>query len=311
MPFFSVIIPLFNKEDNITKTLNSVINQTFTDFEVIIINDGSTDSSLSKVQEISDKRFKIINQENSGASTARNNGISLSQGNYIALLDADDFWHTNHLEELKKQIHLFPDAGLYCNNYEIEFKNKTIKPALFNFNYSSSPIIIKDYFKSSIINSVAWTSAVAFKKTSFLAIGAFNSKFEIAEDIDLWIRFALKYDVCFNPRITMIYKKNIENSLSKYERNEIRYNFINNYRSYELENKSLKLYLDVNRYAVALRCKMNNEKQLYEKLKSEIDFNNINLKQKVLLHCPNNILRLIKKIQSILLENNIYLSAYK
>lgn len=311
MPFFSVIIPLYNKENLVEQTIKSLLSQLFTDFEVIIINDGSTDNSLKKIKHLTDSRFKVITQENKGASHARNLGIEKSEGKYLALLDADDFWYNNHLLELKKLIEKFPEAGLFCNNYEISYNKEFTQPATFNFKLEKQPIIIEDYFKSSIINSVAWTSSVGFLKSHFVKIGGFNPDFEIAEDIDLWIRFALNYSVAFNPKRTMRYHDFDSDSLSKKEHNNIRYNFINNYNEEEKNNPSLKLYLDINRYAVALRCKMNNEIVLYKKLKKEINYKNLNFKQKTLLMLPNFILKSIKKIHSFLKKNHIHLTAYK
>ncbi|WNH07721.1 glycosyltransferase family 2 protein [Thalassobellus suaedae] len=311
MPFFSVIIPLYNKEDLVEQTINSLLNQLYTDFEVIIVNDGSTDNSLKKIESLIDDRFKIVNQKNLGASHARNRGIDEASGSYIALLDADDYWYDNHLLELKKLIDTFPEAGLFCNNYEINYNEKFTKPATFNFIHNNKSLIIEDYFSSSIINSVAWTSSVAFKKETFNKIGGFNPVLEIAEDLDLWIRFALNYYVCFNPKITMTYNKSVSGSLSKKEFNDIRYRFVNNYPEQEQKDSALKLYLDINRYAVALRCKMTKEIDLYKKLKSEIDFKNLNFKQKVLINCPLSVLKGIKLFQQFLINNNIYLTAYK
>ncbi|MEP5340496.1 MAG: glycosyltransferase [Algibacter sp.] len=310
-PFFSIIIPLYNKEDYIVETLKSVLNQSFTNFEIIIIDDGSTDNSLKKIKPLIDNRFKIINQENFGPSHARNKGIKEALGNYITLLDADDLWYKNHLLELKKLIYTFPKSGLFCNNYEISYNKNIIKPATFNFNHDNKLLIIKDYFSSSIINSIAWTSSVAFKKEIFNKIGKFNLSLRTGQDIDLWIRFALHYKVAFNPKITMRYHNFKTNSLSKSEFNDDRYMLINNYKIEELKNISLKLYLDINRYAVALRCKMNNEIVLYKKLKSEINFSNLNLKQKTLLNCPQALLKGIKLFQQFLIKNHIYLTAYK
>ncbi|MFI1743624.1 glycosyltransferase family 2 protein [Thalassobellus sediminis] len=310
MPYFSVIIPLYNKENFIESTLKSVLNQDFQDFEVIIVDDGSTDKSLETVKLIKDSRIAIIQQTNKGVSFARNKGIQIAKANYIALLDADDFWHTNHLSELKKQINLFPDAGLYCNNYEVLYSNNTCKKASFNFKFNENCIIVEDYFKASIINPVAWTSAVGFSKSKFTDIGEFNTLLKTAQDLDLWIRFALNYKVSFNPKITMTYKLYIDNSLSKNEYNAIRYDFINNYREEEENNPSIKLYLDINRYAVALRCKINKEIILYKKLKSEIDLNNLNFKQKTLLRLPIFVLKFNKKIHKFLINKNIYISTY-
>ena len=113
MPFFSVIIPLYNKEKYIKNTLKNVLKQTFKNFEIIIINDGSTDNSLKEAQLVSDNRITIYTQKNSGVSDARNFGIKKARGEYIALLDADDIWNTNHLEEHYNSINQFFIFTLY------------------------------------------------------------------------------------------------------------------------------------------------------------------------------------------------------
>ena len=95
---FSVIIPLYNKQDYITRTINSVLNQTYQNFEIIVVDDGSTDKSLSVVKTIKDKRIKVFSQKNLGVSNARNKGIKQSKGNYIAFLDADDEFLPRYLD---------------------------------------------------------------------------------------------------------------------------------------------------------------------------------------------------------------------
>ncbi|WP_298239191.1 glycosyltransferase family 2 protein [uncultured Algibacter sp.] len=310
-PFFSVIIPLYNKEDYIEDTLKSVFNQSFKDFEIILIDDGSTDNSLQVVEQFNDNRLKVYTQNNQGASVARNFGIEKANSEYVALIDADDLWYEDHLQELKKLIDTFPQAGLFCNNYEINYNENFVKPATFNFDYNNECLIVEDFFKANIINFIPSSSSVTFSKKYFIDLGGYNTNFEIAEDIDLWIRFALKYKVCFNPKITMTYNIFIDNSLSKQETNEVRYKFINNYRTEEKSNQELKLYLDINRYALAIRCKINNQFNLYQKLKKEIDLKNLNLKQKLLLNSPTSILKIAKTVQRWLLRANLYLTAYK
>ena len=100
MPFFSIIIPLYNKEKFIENTIQSALNQTFLDFELIVVNDGSTDGSLELVKAFKDQRIKIYSIRNDGVSKARNFGIQKASTNLIVLLDADDLWKSNHLEEL-------------------------------------------------------------------------------------------------------------------------------------------------------------------------------------------------------------------
>src|SRR5690348_9188230 len=99
--FFSIIVPVYNKENHISDTILSALNQTVGDFELIIVNDGSTDKSLELVQSFSDKRIVVINKPNGGVSLARNIGIKRATGEYISFLDADDFWNRRYLETMQ------------------------------------------------------------------------------------------------------------------------------------------------------------------------------------------------------------------
>src|SRR5690606_21977683 len=101
---FSVVISVFNKEKYIAETLKSVLNQTFTDFEIIILNDGSMDNSQAEILKFDDPRIKYFSQRNQGAAAARNEAIQKAENDYIALLDADDYWYPFYLEEQKKSI---------------------------------------------------------------------------------------------------------------------------------------------------------------------------------------------------------------
>ncbi|MCF7569499.1 glycosyltransferase family 2 protein [Sabulilitoribacter arenilitoris] len=311
IPYFSVVIPLYNKENFIKNTISSVLNQTFSDLEIIIVDDGSTDKSFEIVSKFQNPYITLFKQKNQGVSVARNFGIEQAKSKFIALIDADDYWHKNHLSELKKQIELFPDAGLYCNNYQIYYTKNMCRPANFNFGFKEDCLIVADFFKASIINSIAWTSAVGFAKDKFNSVGGFNTKLKTAQDLDLWIKMALKYKVAFNPTITMSYKLYVDNSLSKSEFNDIRYEFINSYLKEEKTNPSLKKYLDINRFALTIRCILNDDNKLYKKIKKEIDFNNLNFKQKVLLYFPKLVLKLIKQFQKFLIKNRIYVTSFK
>ena len=131
MPKIAVIIPVYNNSFSIATTLSSALQQTFTDFEVIIINDGSTDQSLKIIEQYTDDRISIFTQENKGVSAARNLGIEKATAPYIAFLDADDFWFPNHLEELYLLIQDFPDCGMYCNRYKIKTTEKHFQQTSF------------------------------------------------------------------------------------------------------------------------------------------------------------------------------------
>src|ERR1035437_6016704 len=127
---FSIIIPLYNKAKYIQKAIHSILSQTFQEYEIIIVNDGSTDNSLEVISscQLSTVNYQLINQENKGVSTARNNGVKLAKYDYIAFLDADDWWEPTYLEEMKALIDEFPDAGIYGSSYYI-VKNGNKIPA--------------------------------------------------------------------------------------------------------------------------------------------------------------------------------------
>ena len=126
---FSVIIPLYNKAPYVEKAINSVLAQTFTDFELIVMDDGSKDGSFEVAKRAIENHGNchLYRQQNAGVSVARNNGVSLSQGKYLCFLDADDWWEPTFMEEMSKLIEEFPDAGIYGTNYTIvnETKHKT------------------------------------------------------------------------------------------------------------------------------------------------------------------------------------------
>ncbi|MFL2623645.1 MAG: glycosyltransferase family 2 protein [Flavobacteriaceae bacterium] len=145
MPFFSIIIPLYNKEKFIEKTIQSALNQTFLDFELIIVNDGSTDGSLELVKVFKDRRIKIYTIPNGGVSKARNFGIQKANANLIALLDADDLWKSSHLEELYNLRNAHPNCGLYAMGYTKKFDNANPINAHF-FKHENYNGIVPDFF---------------------------------------------------------------------------------------------------------------------------------------------------------------------
>ena len=186
---FSVVIPLYNKEPFVEKTLRSALEQTFPDYEIIVVNDGSKDGSLEVAKRVLEgvENATIIDQENAGVSTARNNGIATSKGDYICILDADDWWEPTFLEEMDKLISEYPDAGLYCTNYYYVHNGKsTVKldiPTGY-FNYC------KEYARTLCMIA---TSSCCCSKAILNEMNGFKPQLKLGEDFDLWIRIALKY----------------------------------------------------------------------------------------------------------------------
>ena len=199
---FSVIIPLYNKAPYIEKALKSVMAQSFTDFEIIVVDDGSKDESATIAEKVLagfSLPNKLIRQENAGVSMARNNGVAQSQGDYICFLDADDWWAPTFLEEMSGLIDEFPDAGIYGTNYTIvnETKHKT----------RVAPIGVEPGFEKGYINycqvyaktlAMPLTSiSVAIPRDVFKDAGGFPKGIKLGEDFLLWIKIALKHKVAF------------------------------------------------------------------------------------------------------------------
>ncbi|WP_340154257.1 glycosyltransferase family 2 protein [uncultured Winogradskyella sp.] len=312
IPFFSVIIPLYNKADYISECLKSALNQNFEDYEIVIVNDGSTDKSVSIVESFSSDKINLFHQKNAGASAARNNGAQFANANYIVFLDADDIWKTNHLSCIKESIDLYPNAGLFANNYHIKHSSNHILPAKINIKTGAKqPFILNDFFKASLNDTAVWTSAAAIEKSKFLKYGMFNPIYLSSQDLDLWIRIALKEPIVFNPKITMIYDKSIDGSLGKFEDNDARFILFNSFLKHEKDNVYLKKYLDLKRYGLALRTKINGETKIHKDTLKTIDFSNLNFKQKTLLKTPSFILKSLNKIRPFIIKNKIYLSLFK
>ncbi len=216
MSTVSIVIPLYNKGFIISETLDSVLAQTFADFEVVIVNDGSSDNSFEIVSRFSDERIKLFQQQNKGAAAARNLGIEKATSNLIAFLDADDFWYPNHLEELVKLHTDFPNCGMYCNRFQTKIaKNKTLNNS---YSYSISDDfrgIVPDFFETSLINRVAFSSAILISKEVLLENNGFNINVSSGQDVELWTKIGITNSVAINNKSTVIYNFDLPNSLAK------------------------------------------------------------------------------------------------
>lgn len=311
MPKISIIIPLFNKGLTISKTLNAALKQTFTDFEIIIVNDGSIDNSLQIIEAFEDNRISIFTQENKGVSVARNFGIEKSTGTYIAFLDADDIWLPNHLELLFDLIQKLPEAGIYASRYISKVsENKFLTNTFLNIheNYSG---IVPDFFYSSIRNRIALTSAIAIPKVVLDKVGVFNPAIYSVEDLDLWIRIALKYPVAITNSVTVEYNAMENNSISKLNIHDKKLIDLSKFLKEEQNNKSLKAFLDVNRMDYALKFKISGDLIKAYKYYDEIGKENITLKNWLVFHLPRWVQIPLLRLKKILHKNGIDFSVYR
>ena len=209
----SVIIPLYNKEAYISETLHSVLSQTYDKFEVIVVDDGSTDNSLQVVRNFTDSRLRIVEKKNEGVSVARNEGIDQASFPWIAFLDADDWWAPTFLKEVVAAIEnassekIFAIGRSRVFHKETERYNHPYLPANNSIGKVSYYQIISKYLPP--INS----SNVVISK-SLLQNNRFQPGMRQHEDHDLWIRLCTNNDVVFINKPLSFYRKNVTNSAS-------------------------------------------------------------------------------------------------
>lgn len=207
---FSVIIPLYNKAPYIAKAIESVLGQTYRDFEVIVIDDGSTDQSLEVAKTFENKSITIISQPNSGVSTARNNGVKIAKYPYICFLDADDWWHPTFLEEMKQLITDFPDAGIYGSGYYIVKNGKErIAPIGVPQGFERGIIDYCEVYAKTLCMPLTSISVV-IPKHIFDEEGGFKSQLKLGEDFDLWIRIVLKHKAILVNKPLAYYNQDVD-----------------------------------------------------------------------------------------------------
>lgn len=211
MPLFSVVIPLYNKAPYVGKTVESVLGQTFIDYELIIIDNGSNDGSSEIVAGFTDPHIRIVRlEENNGVSNARNKGVTIATAPYITFLDADDWWEPTFLEEMIGLIKRHPGAGIYGTGYYI-VKNgrKRVAPVGVEDGFIEGEInYCRVYAKTLCMPLTSIT--VAIPRTFFDEIGGFKPQLKLGEDFDLWIRIALKHIVVFLNKPLSNYNQDVD-----------------------------------------------------------------------------------------------------
>ena len=219
----SVVMPLYNKAPFVRKALESIASQTYRDFELIIIDDGSTDNSAA----ICDEFFQTFNhslahsinvnrsfvhsfirQANSGVAAARNRGVAESHGEFVCFLDADDWWEPTFLEEIDRLIAEYPDAGIYATNYIYYKPGKTHVALSLPRGYIDYP---KAYYEGDAMP--VWTGTTCMSRKVFDEMGGFPMGIKLGEDFLLWAKTALHYPVVFSEKPLAYYNNDVPVSL--------------------------------------------------------------------------------------------------
>lgn len=275
--------------------------QTFPQFKILVINDGSTDSSLERLKTFQDDRIILINQDNKGVSAARNTGLIYAQEHdfeHIFLLDADDHWLPNHIETHLNLSTSFPDAAVFGSNYRIK-KNERIQNTKFTGFTNQKNQYLIDFFKFNYLNFTLNCSNISFKSKVLKEVSGFNQAVSHFEDIDFFIRLGIQLKVAFTHFVTVTIDETAENRSDTISMTHRSYPDFNTYETNYPDVVGLKKYLDLNRYAIALQYRLVNNIPKALEFQKAIDLKNLTSKQTLLLKLNSNQLKRLKKTQEL------------
>ena len=304
--FFSVIMPLYNKAPYVAKAIGSVLSQTFTDYELVVMDDGSKDDSYDIASKAIEERANchLYRQQNAGVSMARNNAVALSQGEYLCFLDADDWWDSSFLEEISELIDAFPEAGIYGCGYTIvnETKKKT----------RVAPIGVEQGFERGYINYCQvyantfamplWTGAVCIPRTIFDEMRGFPMGIKLGEDFLLWLKITMKYKVAFLNKPLSFYNQDVE-AVNRgvvwkgYDPDSFMTFHFDQFEGEEKKNRDLKVLLDRLRVYSLLRFRFaNSYKERVNQEIAKVDFSNVDKKYWFYYKMPYPMIWIYRKI---------------
>lgn len=215
----SVIIPLYNKVRTVERALKSVLEQHLAPREIVVVDDGSTDGSGEVVERLAQQHpeapLRLLRQENAGVSAARNRAVAECSGEYVALLDADDWWTGNHLVDCRTMMDSHPGCAIYATAFHID-DGRTLTAA----NTPRSEGLV-DFFAESLHRYVVIPSAAVLRRDMVTAAGGFPEGMRMGEDQYLWVKLAREGDVCFTPKPSVIYSKAADNRSTAIYRPEV------------------------------------------------------------------------------------------
>jgi len=313
IPLFSIIVPLYNKENFIAETLRSITRQSCQDFELIVVDDCSTDNSLRLVNSLQIQRIQIIcHKTNKGLSATRNTGIQQAKGKLITMLDADDRWHHTFLSCIAKMIEDFPNASIFGTGYnELHPNGKKMwaKPKLPLFKENNS-FIIPDFFKYSLGMPLYCQSSIAYKRKVIEEVEGFNEKIKYSEDIDFFIRINLKFKSAYHHGPLCDVRVGGPGQMTVVKLNHQLLPNLDKYEAENAKNKSFIKYLNFKRYMYAMRYRQSDESNLFYKMRKSTNTQMLTIRQLILLYVPKPIYRFLLLVKKQLLRFGIRLTSF-
>lgn len=212
----SVIIPVFNGEKTIAKTIDSVLHQSFTDLEILVINDGSTDSTEQVVKSFQDSRIKILSYSNAGLSASRNRGIEQASGDFVSFIDADDLWTEDKLQAQYESLMQNKKAVVaYSWTNYIDANNKIIKAGMkVTFEGDVFARLLVSNFLENGSNPLIYRHV-------FNNVGGFDESLKAAEDWDMWLRLAAEYEFACVQKAQILYRVSHNSMSTKLKQQEL------------------------------------------------------------------------------------------
>lgn len=314
MTKFGIVVPLYNKAPYVRKALESIVSQTYSDWELVVVDDGSKDESYSVAKqyldEIGKSNCRIIQQQNAGVSTARNDGVAMLDCKYVCFLDADDWWAPTFLEEMDKFIAECPESGLYVSDYYY------VKNSENRLGYKAETGLInycQIYLHSDSMPII--TGAECVPINVYNEFGGFKPILKLGEDFDLWLRISFKYKVAFLNKPLTYYNQDAEtaNRAIKKLHNPINTElyYYDEYLSLQPDNEDLKKLINHKRIVGLMKYYLCDEYKDWAKQElSKIDWSKTSKKTYIeynylprfVLKCKANIMHFLSICKQMLLR---------
>ncbi|MEC7063829.1 MAG: glycosyltransferase family 2 protein [Bacteroidota bacterium] len=306
---FSVVIPVFNKEKYIKETILSVFNQTYDNYEIIIINDASTDNSLKIIEEvISDKAVIINNKNNLGLSASRNIGFEASSDKFVAFLDGDDVWDKNFLKEINELIINFPKESIFGTYYKENYNGKILYPKInIKEKLLGTKFVVKNFFEANLRRLIITQSCLVFKKNIFDTVGLYNPEITFAEDIDFYIRCFQNFNLAYSYQTYHMQRKMVHKSISNSKTDNLNYPLLDKYLGVSDE---LNRFINFYNYCFCRRKKNEGSKKSMIYYRNKIRFRWIGFLKTIVLFLPEFLYTTLLKFKRYLLKKGINISTY-
>lgn len=306
----SIVIPLYNKADYLFETLQSIRVPADLTYEILVVDDASTDASLTVAQQFHDPHLRLIQHAtNQGLSAARNTGIAAAKYDYIAFLDADDTWHADFLPTIISLINQYPQAGLWATAYWESYEGDRLRATAKNLHAQQS-VYLPNAFDAQRFQPLYCFSSVVVHQKVFKEVGGFDPAIQFAEDVDFNLRALAAFGLAYSPHEACYYRTQLPGQITY---TNLAHKGIPNFDKYEPKAQhidGMKAYIDANRYFIGLLLKKEGEITRANQLWQPILSSHLTWKMRVMMQAPNAVIRLVQAFKQVVLKWGVRLTTY-